>query len=116
MGNKESSVEFIRENSKDVVEETWLLVTDTRHGRKGWRASRYIISSERIAEIKKSWPEQAKSDPVKTQVLDNIIKRIQTRVQPYEMVWDEYYMFFETLDVAYDAFQRGDLMQGRIDF
>lgn len=114
MGNKESSVEFIRENSKDVVEETWLLVTDTRHGRKGWRASRYITSSERIAEIKKSWPNQAKSDPVKKQVLDNLIKRIQT--YEYEMVWDECHMFFETLDAAYDAFQRGDLTQGRMSF
>lgn len=79
------SVEFIRENSEDVMEECWSLVPSTRHGHSGWRAARYITSGQRPGEA-------------------------------YEMSWDEYHMFFETLEKAYDAFKRGDLTAGRAAF
>lgn len=39
-----------------------------------------------------------------------------TKGEQDNMLWDEHYMFFLTLDVAYKAFTNNELKQGRANF
>jgi hypothetical protein len=80
-GNKIDVYDFELTFAKN--DEQWLVIEDTRHGKKGFRVSRYLPVVDR---------------------------------DDCDWMWDEWYMFFESMDDVYKAFKYGWLEYGRKNF
>jgi Rad3-related DNA helicase len=96
---------------KDPHNEEWMLFSDERHGKKGYRANRYLLGSEMAEEVRL---QLATAHDLLKKLLNELINNSMEDADTF--FWDEHHMFYESIDAAYAAFLSGNTMDGRLRF
>lgn len=90
----------------ELVEE-WLLTQDTRHGKTGWCAARYIHAfrarADALEVVEKSFALAIRARA--RRLVEQRYKDYSPEELRNTMEWDEQYMFFYTLDAAHKTFE-----------